>query len=125
MQEELREHGHFNFPKVHLLGHFRKSIERFGALLQHSTTTTEISHKGQIKRGFQRSNRTGDYYQQILRYNARREAFAIRKVHESSRAARRAGRASSATRDCYRKSAVQGWQRQHQNVCGFAWETLQ
>jgi hypothetical protein len=84
MQQELREHGHFNFPKIHLLGHFRKSIERFGALLQHSTTTTEISHKGQIKRGFQRSNRTGDYYQQILRYNARREAFAIRKLNVAS-----------------------------------------
>jgi hypothetical protein len=85
MQEELRQHGHFNFPKIHLLGHFRQAIERFGALLQHSTTTTEISLKGQIKRKFQRSNRTGDYYQQILRYNARREAFAIRKLNVASR----------------------------------------
>jgi hypothetical protein len=66
IQELLVQHGHFNFPKIHLLGHFRRSIEQFGALEQHSNSTTEISHKSQIKQGFLHSNRTGDYYREIL-----------------------------------------------------------
>jgi hypothetical protein len=87
IQELLLQHGHFNFPKIHLLEHFRRSIERFGALEQHSTSTTEISHKSQIKQGFLHSNRTGDYYRQILRYNARHEAFAVRRLNAASRSA--------------------------------------
>jgi hypothetical protein len=85
VQELLPQHGHFNFPKIHLLGHFRRCIEQFGALEQHSTSTIEISHKSQIKQGFLHSNRTNDYYRQILRCNARHEAFAVRRLNAVSR----------------------------------------
>jgi hypothetical protein len=76
-----QKHTHFNFPKIHLASHFRESIEMFGSLEQHSTSTTELLHKSEVKKGYQGSNRTGDFYSQILESNARIEAFDVRKLN--------------------------------------------
>jgi hypothetical protein len=71
----------FNLPKLHLLTHFRKSIERFGSLPQWSTEIGETAHKAQIKSGYRASNRTGNFYLQILNYYLRVDAFAVRHMN--------------------------------------------
>ena len=76
-----RMHAHFNFPKIHLTSHFRESIELFGTLDQHSTSTTELLHKTQVKAGYRGSNKCGDFFTQILQFNARREAFEVRALN--------------------------------------------
>ena len=76
-----QKHTHFNFPKIHLTSHFRESIEMFGSLEQHSTSATELLHKSEVKKGYRGSNKTGDFYSQILESNARIEAFDIRKLN--------------------------------------------
>jgi hypothetical protein len=74
----------FNLPKLHLLTHFRKSIERFGSLPQWSTETGETAHKAQIKSGYRASNRTGNFYLQILNYYLRVDAFAVRHMNNQA-----------------------------------------
>ena len=53
----------------------------FGSLEQHSTSTTELLHKIEVKKGYRGSNKTGDFYSQILESNARIEAFDVRKLN--------------------------------------------
>jgi len=77
----LQKHTHFNFPKIHLTSHFRESIEMFGSLEQHSTSATELLHKSEVKKGYRGSNKTSDFYSQILESNARIEAFDVRKLN--------------------------------------------
>jgi len=53
----------------------------FGSLEQHSTSAAELLHKSEVKKGYRGSNKTGDIYSQILKSNARIEAFDIRKLN--------------------------------------------
>ena len=78
-----QKYTHFNFLKIHLTSHLRESIEIFGSLEQHSTSATELLHKSEVKKGYQGSNKTGDFYSQILESNARIEAFDVRKLNLS------------------------------------------
>jgi len=81
MAEYIEDGSDFNFPKIHLMQHFREQIQRFGCLKQWSTEIGESSHKRQIKDGFNASNKTGDYYSQMINFYLRCDAFAIRKVN--------------------------------------------
>jgi hypothetical protein len=81
MAEYIEEGTDFNFPKIHLMLHFRDQIQRFGSLKQWSTEIGESSHKQQIKDGFNSSNKTGDYYTQLINFYLRCDAFTVRKAN--------------------------------------------
>ena len=81
MAEYIEEGTDFNFPKIHLMQHFGEQIQRFGSLKQWSTEIGESSHKHQIKDGFNSSNKTGDYYTQMINFYLRCDAFTIRKAN--------------------------------------------
>jgi hypothetical protein len=66
--DHLEEESSFNFPKLHLITHFRQRIERFGGLQQWSAEVGEAAHQTQIKDRNRASNKTGDVYQQIVNY---------------------------------------------------------
>jgi len=53
----------------------------FGSLEQHSTSATELLHKSEVKKGYWGSNKTGDFYSQILESNTRIEDFDVRKLN--------------------------------------------
>jgi len=53
----------------------------FGSLEQHSTSATELLHESEVKKGYRGSNKTGDFYSQILESNARIEAFNVCKLN--------------------------------------------
>jgi hypothetical protein len=77
----LEEESSFNLPKLHLMTHFRRYIERFGGLQQWSTEVGEAAHKTQIKDGYQASNKTGDVYRQIVKDYLHRDAFAVPQMN--------------------------------------------
>jgi hypothetical protein len=81
LAEYIEEGSDFNFPKIHLMQHFRGQIQRFGALKQWSTEIGESSHKRQIKDGFNASNKTGDYYTQVINFYLRCDAFTVRRTN--------------------------------------------
>ena len=80
MAEFVEEGSDFNFPKIHLMQHFREQVQRYGSLKQWSTEIGESSHKRQIKDGFNASNKTGDYYTQLINFYLRSDAFVVRKA---------------------------------------------
>ncbi len=84
MQTYAEEGSDFNFPKIHLMMHFREQIQRYGSLRQWSTEIGESSQKNQIKDGFNASNKTGDYYTQMINYYLRCDAFAVRKMNRDA-----------------------------------------
>jgi len=79
-----QKHTHFNFPKIYLNSHFRELIEMFGSLEQYSPSTKELLHKSEVKKGYWGSNKTGDFYLQILESNARIESFDVCKLNVNS-----------------------------------------
>jgi len=81
MAEYIEEGSDFNFPKIHLMQHFREQVQRFGSLKQWSTEIGESSHKRQIKDGFNASNKTGDFYTQVINFYLRCDAFTVRKAN--------------------------------------------
>lgn len=85
MAEYIEDGSDFNFPKIHLMQHFCQQIQRFGCLKQWSTEIGESSHKRQIKDGFNASNKTGDYYGQMINFYLRCDAFSVRKVNREAR----------------------------------------
>lgn len=84
MAEYIEDGSDFNFPKIHLMQHFREQIQRFGCLKQWSTEIGESSHKRQIKDGFNASNKTGDYYSQMINFYLRCDAFTVRRVNREA-----------------------------------------
>jgi hypothetical protein len=84
MAEYIEDGCDFNFPKIHLMQHFREQIQRYGSLKQWSTEIGESSHRKQIKDGFNASNKTGDYYTQMINYYLRSDAFAVRKANRDA-----------------------------------------
>ncbi len=65
-EKVLRDGAHFNFPKLHMLTHFRSQIERFGCLEMWSTELEESLHQTLVKDPYRRSNKCEDYILQIL-----------------------------------------------------------
>ena len=84
MVEHHADGGDFNFPKIHQMLHFREQIQRYGCLKQWSTETGESSHRTQIKIPYNKSNRSGDIYTQILEHYLRSDAFAVRKLNRDA-----------------------------------------
>jgi hypothetical protein len=84
MVEHHAEGGAFNFPKIHQMLHFREQIQRYGCLKQWSTETGESCHRTQIKIPYNKSNRSGDIYTQILEHYLRSDAFAVRKLNRNA-----------------------------------------
>ena len=88
IRSEVAEHYEtetkFDFPKLHLMSHFMECIALYGNLLQWSTETGELAHKA-LKTGWRHSNKTGDFYAQILQHQCRQEAFGVRKMNVGKR----------------------------------------
>ena len=84
MAEHHADGGDFNFPKIHQMLHFREQIQRYGCLKQWSTETGESSHRTQIKIPYNKSNRSGDIYTQILEHYLRSDAFAVRRLNRNA-----------------------------------------
>ncbi|KAH0604492.1 uncharacterized protein H6S33_006869 [Morchella sextelata] len=74
--EILRAESHFNFPKIHLMGHFAEHIRQYGNIPDYSTESCESAHRDQIKIPYRRSNRV-DPAMQILRTFNRDYTFSI------------------------------------------------
>jgi len=81
MVEYHEEGSDFNFPKIHHLLYFGEQIRRYGSLKQWPTETGESSHRTQLKDSYNKSNRSGDIYGQIIEYYQRSDAFAIRRLN--------------------------------------------
>ena len=81
MAQCIEEGSDFNFPKIHLMQHFQEQVQQFGSLKQWSTEIGEASHKKQIKDGFNSSNKTGDYYTQLINFYLRCDAFTVRRAN--------------------------------------------
>ena len=71
----------FNFPKIHQLLHFGEQIRHYGSLKQWSTETGESSHRTQLKDPYNKSNRSGYIYRQIIEYYQHSDAFAIQRLN--------------------------------------------
>ena len=77
----IEEGSDFNFPKIHQMQHFREQIQQFRSLKQWSTEIGETCHKKQIKDSFNSSNKTGDYYTQLINFYLRGDAFMVRRAN--------------------------------------------
>ena len=65
VQDFLSDNSDFNFIKMHLMLHYRESIEEFGTVRAFSTEVGEAAHVEQMKEGWYKSNHI-DAYRQIL-----------------------------------------------------------
>lgn len=81
VREALCNGSHFNFPKLHMLKHFREQIELFGCLEMWSTELGELLHRSLVKDPYQRSNKCGDYTLQILNETLKDDAFIMRQMN--------------------------------------------
>lgn len=77
--EFTRDRSDFNFPKMHMLSHFRNHVIKYGNIPQFSTELGEASHKA-IKVGYKRSNKV-DASEQILTHIATAESFAMAELN--------------------------------------------
>jgi len=84
MVEHHADGGDFNFPKIHQMPHFHEQIQRYGCLKQWSTETGESSHRIQIKILYNKSNRSGNFYMQILDNYLCSDAFAVRRLNHNT-----------------------------------------
>ena len=113
MAEYIEDGSDFNFPKIHLIQHFREQIQRFGCLKQWSTEIGESFHRRQIKDGFNASNKTGDFYTQMINFYLRCDAFTIRKVNRAAMEQRLAARKTGASTDIPRRTRLKFISPQH------------
>ena len=70
----------FNFVKIHLLGHFRDHVCRFGSIGMYSTKSGEASHKQMIKEGYRQSNKNDATFQ-ILKTYAQINSFRMHDMN--------------------------------------------
>jgi hypothetical protein len=99
MIEYNEEGSDFNFPKIHHMLHFGEKIGRYGSLKQWSTETRESSHRTQLKVPYNKSNRTGDIYAQMIENYLRSDVFAIRRLNIAARRDENAGSSSGTIGD--------------------------
>jgi len=72
--------SHFNFVKMHLISHFGDHIYQFGNIPMFPTEYGELTHKEQIKDGYQRSNKN-NLARQILSSYRRQHAIRMRLLN--------------------------------------------
>jgi len=84
MVEHYADGGNFNFPKIYQMLHFREQIQHYGCLKQWSMETGESSHCMQIKIPYNKSNRSGDIYMQILEHYLRSNAFYVWRLNHNT-----------------------------------------
>jgi len=84
MVEHHADGGDFNFLKIHQMLHFREQIQHYGYLKQWSTETGESCHRTQIKIPYNKSNRSGNFYTQILEHYLRSNAFTVRRLNHNA-----------------------------------------
>ncbi|KAI5839095.1 hypothetical protein DFP73DRAFT_599063 [Morchella snyderi] len=77
--EYTRDRSDFNFPKMHMLSHFRNHVIKYGSIPQFSSELGEASHKAR-KVGYKRSNKV-DASEQILTHIATVESFAVAELN--------------------------------------------
>jgi hypothetical protein len=77
--EHLNNQAHFDFIKMHLLGHMPDHISLFGCLNGFSADLPEHCHK-ELKDAFRASNKV-NATPQILKNNSRRQAFLYRELN--------------------------------------------
>jgi hypothetical protein len=84
---ELGVRKDFNFPKMHSLSHYRRSITLFGSTDNYNTEQSERLHVDFMKKAFRKSN-FKDETKQMATYNERSEAIhdrsALMQLHEDS-----------------------------------------
>src|SRR5437763_15764240 len=80
VQDFLSDNSDFNFIKMHLMLHYRESIEEFGTIRAFSTEVGEAVHVEQMKEGWYKSNHI-DAYRQILQHRDRKHQFRIRSLN--------------------------------------------
>jgi len=66
---------HFQFPKMHMLGHVSNSIRQMGSPDNFSTDISELLHIENIKEAYRASNQV-QYEEQMLWYNDRHTGIA-------------------------------------------------
>jgi len=74
---------HFNFVKMHLLSHFCDKYSQFRNIPIYSMEIAEITHKTQIKQGWQQSNKN-DAGRQIVHSYGGQHAIRIRLLNLES-----------------------------------------
>ena len=79
----IHSESHFNFIKIHLLGHFSDHIRQFGNIPMYSTEFGELAHREQIKDGWRRSNKN-DAVRQIVNCYSLQPAIRMRLLHLES-----------------------------------------
>jgi len=84
MVEHHTDGGDFNFPKIHQMLHFCEQIQRYECLKQWSTETGESSLCTQMKIPYDKSNRLGNIYTQILKHYLCSDAFVVRKLNRDA-----------------------------------------
>ena len=84
MIEHHADGSDFNFPKIHQMLHFCEQIKRYGCLKQWSTETGESSHHMQIKIPYNKSNRSGYIYTQILEHYLCIDVFAVQRLNPNA-----------------------------------------
>ena len=81
MVEYHEESSDFNLCKIYQLLHFGEQVQHYGSLKQWSTETGESSHRTQLKDLYNKSNRSGNIYSQMIEYYQWSDAFAIRRLN--------------------------------------------
>jgi len=84
MIEHHTDGSDFNFPKIHQMLYFREQIQCYGCRKQWCTETGESSHCTQMKIPYNKSNRSGDIYTQILEHYLRIDAFTVRRLNHNA-----------------------------------------
>ena len=76
----IHAESHFNFIKMHLISHFRDHICQFGNISMFSTEYGQLTHREQIKDGYQRLKKI-DAARQIIRSYGRQHAIRMRLLN--------------------------------------------
>ncbi|KAL0631137.1 hypothetical protein Q9L58_010001, partial [Maublancomyces gigas] len=103
VQDALRNHGHFNFIKMHLLTYFTWNIRKFGNIPMWSTEIGEASHKDMFKTGYRTFNHI-DTNKQIFNHYGRRFVIAMHIAE-----IRQAG--STRSRENWAVDTIELWKR--------------
>ena len=78
MENAVQKTAYFNFPKAHILVHYKGHVEWLGTLSSFSTEAGESAHKRQVKEGYNHSNRHRPE-KQIIEYYTRISMLAMRE----------------------------------------------
>jgi len=71
----------FNFPKIHLMGHWVEQIRRYRALQQYSAERHESAHKTNLNDSWNASNQNLNYLPQVITFQCHILSFKIRELN--------------------------------------------